>query len=106
MVVNKGFVRCALMVTLLLGIGNAYAQDELRKTFFKEADAAKAAADAANAQLLAPRSYERGMKEGDMVVTSAQFRSSTSNRIGVQSAAARSRSTCASIMRRFSSSGV
>jgi outer membrane protein OmpA-like peptidoglycan-associated protein len=48
---------------VLLGLGNAYAQDELRKTFFKDADAAKAAADAANAQLLAPRSYARGMDE-------------------------------------------
>jgi outer membrane protein OmpA-like peptidoglycan-associated protein len=48
---------------MLLGLGNAYAQDELRKTFFKEADAAKASADSANAQLLAPRSYARGMDE-------------------------------------------
>jgi outer membrane protein OmpA-like peptidoglycan-associated protein len=46
-----------------LGVGTAHAQDELRKTFFKEADAAKAAADAANAALLAPRSYQRGMDE-------------------------------------------
>jgi outer membrane protein OmpA-like peptidoglycan-associated protein len=55
--------RFVLVATLLLGLGNAYAQDELRKTFFKDADAAKAAADAANAQLLAPRSYARGMDE-------------------------------------------
>ena len=63
MTVTTGFARCVLMVTLLLGISSAYAQDELRATFFKEADAALAAADAANAKLLAPRSYERGMKE-------------------------------------------
>lgn len=63
MTAKPGFVRCVLIVTLLLGVGNVYAQDELRKTFFKQADAAKAAADAANAQLLAPRSYGRGMKE-------------------------------------------
>ena len=63
MSVQLGFVRCVLIVTLLLGVGSAYAQDELRKTFFKEADAAKAQADAANAQLLAPRSYERGRSE-------------------------------------------
>ena len=57
------FVRVVLIATLLLGVGTAHAQDELRKTFFKEADAAKAAADAANAALLAPRSYQRGMDE-------------------------------------------
>lgn len=56
-------VRFILVTTLLLGLGNAYAQDELRKTFFREADAAKAAADATDAQLLAPRSYARGMDE-------------------------------------------
>jgi outer membrane protein OmpA-like peptidoglycan-associated protein len=63
MAVNRRFVPRILVLTLLLGIGNANAQDELRKTFFKEADAAKAAAEAANAQLLAPRSYERGSTE-------------------------------------------
>jgi OOP family OmpA-OmpF porin len=57
------FVRVVLIATLLLGVGTANAQDELRKTFFKEADAAKSAADAANAALLAPRSYQRGMDE-------------------------------------------
>jgi outer membrane protein OmpA-like peptidoglycan-associated protein len=49
--------------TLVLGAFGALAQDELRTTFFKEADAAKAAADAVDAEWLAPRSYERGMKE-------------------------------------------
>ena len=63
MAVQQRIVRCVLIATLLLGLGNVYAQDELRKTFFKEADAAKAAADSANAQLLAPRSYSRGMDE-------------------------------------------
>ena len=63
MAVKLGFGRSVLIVTLFLGLGSAYAQDELRKTFFKDADAAKAAADAANAVLLAPRSYSRGMKE-------------------------------------------
>ena len=56
-----GFI---LVATLIFGAGTASAQDEeLRKTFFKEADAARAAAEAANAQLLAPRSYSRGMDE-------------------------------------------
>ena len=63
MAVQQRMVRCVLIATLLLGLGNAHAQDELRKTFFKEADAAKASADSANAQLLAPRSYSRGMDE-------------------------------------------
>ena len=63
MAVHQRIVRFVLVTTLLLGLGSAYAQDELRKTFFKEADAAKAAADAADAQLLAPRSYARGMDE-------------------------------------------
>ena len=50
-------------LVLIFAAGSGYAQDELRNTFFKEADAAKAAAEAANAELLAPRSWERGMKE-------------------------------------------
>ncbi|MDH3337925.1 MAG: hypothetical protein OEM76_08890, partial [Gammaproteobacteria bacterium] len=66
---KTGFVRCILTLTLLLSAAGATAQDELRKTFFKEADAAKAAAEAANAALLAPRSYERGMNE----YTDAEF---------------------------------
>jgi outer membrane protein OmpA-like peptidoglycan-associated protein len=49
--------------TLVLGAVSALAQEELRNTFFKDADAAKTAADAVEAEWLAPRSYERGMKE-------------------------------------------
>lgn len=48
---------------LLLFAAPVGAQNEVRETFFKEVEAAKAAADAADAALLAPRSYERGMKE-------------------------------------------
>lgn len=59
----SNLVRMALVAVLLLGSATAGAQDELRKTFFREADAAKAAAEAANASLLAPRSWERGMQE-------------------------------------------
>ena len=58
----KGVQYLVLALTLPVGVG-VFAQDELRRTFFKDADAAKAAADAANAELLAPRSYGRGMKE-------------------------------------------
>ena len=63
MAVKAGFARCVLMLTLLLSMGSAFAQNELRDTFFKNADAAKLSAEAADAQLLAPRSYQRGMKE-------------------------------------------
>jgi len=69
MTANPGYARCFLLVALLFGAVSANAQDELRKTFFKDADAARAAAEAVNAKLLAPRSYERGMKEyNDAVV--------------------------------------
>lgn len=57
-----------LLSTALLALllaGQAAAQNELRDTFFKEADAAKAAAEAVNASLLAPRSYERGQEAFD-----------------------------------------
>jgi outer membrane protein OmpA-like peptidoglycan-associated protein len=63
MAAKPGFGRCVLMLMLMLGTTSAVAQNELRNTFFKEADAAKAAAEAVDAKLLAPRSYERGMSE-------------------------------------------
>ncbi len=63
MVAKAGFVRFVFLTLLLLSAGSGYAQDELRKTFFKSADAAKEAAEAADAKLLAPKSYERGLKE-------------------------------------------
>jgi outer membrane protein OmpA-like peptidoglycan-associated protein len=52
-----------LVMFALLAAGQGFAQDELRKTFFREADAAKAAAEALDASLLAPRAWERGLKE-------------------------------------------
>ena len=48
---------------LLLGSHVALAQDALRDTFLKDADAAKEAADAAKAELLSPRSYSRALEE-------------------------------------------
>lgn len=55
-----GFVRLGLLLVTLLGTAaGATAQDELRKTFFQEADAALAAADALNAKLLSPKNYAR-----------------------------------------------
>jgi outer membrane protein OmpA-like peptidoglycan-associated protein len=58
---KPGFRLCVLTLVVVLGVSSAFAQDELRKTFFKDADIAKAAAEALDAKLLAPRSYEDGM---------------------------------------------
>ena len=63
MVAKTYFVRAVLVALVLLTAGTGYAQDELRKTFFRDADAARAAAESANASLLAPRAWERGMSE-------------------------------------------
>jgi hypothetical protein len=63
MVQRTYFARLVLVALTLLVAGQGSAQDELRKTFFKDADAAKAAAEAAQASLLAPRAWERGIKE-------------------------------------------
>jgi OOP family OmpA-OmpF porin len=41
---------------------SSFAENELRATFFKEADVALARAKVANARLLAPRSYDKGTK--------------------------------------------
>lgn len=63
MLTKTHFVKLVLVGLALLAAGQGYAQDELRNTFFKDADAARAAADTADAKLLAPRNYERGIKE-------------------------------------------
>ena len=63
MVAKTGLVRLVILGVALLAAGNGYAQDELRRTFFKDADAAKAAAEAVNAKLYAPKSFTSGMKE-------------------------------------------
>lgn len=60
MVAKTHFVRLVVILCALLAAAPGLAQDELRKTFFKEADAARAAAEAARASLLAPRAWERG----------------------------------------------
>jgi outer membrane protein OmpA-like peptidoglycan-associated protein len=63
MVAKTGLVRLTILGIALLAASTGFAQDELRKTFFKEADAAKAAAEAVNAKLYAPKNYQAGMKE-------------------------------------------
>lgn len=59
----SSFVRLSLLAVFVLSAGSGVAQDELRKTFFKDVDAARAAADAVNANLLAPRSYTAATKD-------------------------------------------
>ena len=63
MVAKTGLVRLVILGIALLATGSGFAEDELRKTFFRDADAALAAADEVNAKLYAPKSYESGMKE-------------------------------------------
>jgi len=63
MVAKTGLVRLTILGITLLAASTGFAQDELRKTFFKDADAAKAAAEAVNSKLYAPKNYEAGMKE-------------------------------------------
>ncbi len=63
MVAKTNIVKLVVIGLALLAAAQGHAQDELRKTFFRDADAARAAAEAADASLLAPRAWERGMKE-------------------------------------------
>lgn len=58
----SSFVRLIVVAIYLLGANVVFAQNELRETFFKDADAALAAADKLDAKLLSPRNYERAAK--------------------------------------------
>ncbi len=60
---QSSFVRLILLAVFVLGAGYTAAQNELRDTFFKEADAARKAADGVNAVLLAPKSYLAATKD-------------------------------------------
>lgn len=60
---KSSFVSCLVVAIFVLTSGSIHAQSELRKTFFKEVDAARAAAEAANASLLAPDSWGEGMRD-------------------------------------------
>jgi len=51
------------LATIIFCIQTASAQDELRKTFFKDVDIALAAAQKANASLLSPTNYADGMRD-------------------------------------------
>lgn len=63
MVAKTGLLKLVILSITFLAAASSHAQNELRSTFFKDADAAKVAADAANAKLFAPKNYENGMKE-------------------------------------------
>ncbi len=52
MVAKAGLSKFVLFGLLILAAGTGNAQDELRKTFFKDADAAKASAESTNAGIL------------------------------------------------------
>lgn len=61
------FINRIFLVSLcaLLLVSTALAQSALRETFFKDADAAKELAEAANAVLLSPRNFERAKSAFD-----------------------------------------
>ena len=63
MAFKTGFVRIFLLAFMISAAGTTLAQDELRRTFFKDADAAREAADALEASLLAPRAYSDGVDD-------------------------------------------
>ena len=63
MVQKSSFVRYAVLAFFIVASASVQAQSELRKTFLKDADAAKAAAEAANASLLAPDAWGDGMRD-------------------------------------------
>ena len=63
MVAKTTIAKLVLAGMALFAAAQGYAQDELRKTFFKEADAARAAAEAVEASLLAPRTWQNGVDE-------------------------------------------
>ena len=54
MTTNIGFLKVTLIAILFILSDNGLAQNELRDAFFKDADIAKATAEAANAKLFAP----------------------------------------------------
>jgi outer membrane protein OmpA-like peptidoglycan-associated protein len=60
---KTNFVSIWLLALLVAGAGSATAQDELRKTFFKDVDAARTAAEALDASLYGPAAYADGSED-------------------------------------------
>jgi len=65
-------VRYAALAILLLGAGTSVAQDELRKTFFKDVDKVRAAAEEADAALLSPENYGDGVRDYEAADTALE----------------------------------
>ncbi|MCI0516532.1 MAG: hypothetical protein L0Y45_01730, partial [Woeseiaceae bacterium] len=63
MALKSSFVSCLVLAIFVLTSGSIHAQSELRKTFFKDVDAAREAAEAASASLFAPGSWANGMRD-------------------------------------------
>lgn len=66
---RSSFVRLLMLAIFALGLNLAIAQDELRKTFFKDVDIAKAQAEEANAALLSPANYGDGARDYEAAET-------------------------------------
>jgi len=63
MTVSRNLAAAIILFALVFSCTAALAQNELRSTFFRDADTALAAANEANAELLAPGPYADGMKD-------------------------------------------
>ena len=63
MALRSKFVQILTLTLLVFGLNTATAQDELRRTFFKDVDAAKVAAEESEAALLSPKNFGDGMKD-------------------------------------------
>ena len=63
MVYRSSFVRLLMLAIFAFGMSTAIAQDELRKTFFKDVDMAKADAEETDAALLSPTNYGNGARD-------------------------------------------
>ena len=62
---TSSFVRLIALTVMAFGVSNAFAQDEIRNTFFKDVDVALEQAKAAGAALLSPKNWTDGMKDYD-----------------------------------------
>jgi len=57
---KTGLLKFLVLTVFLVSAASSPAQEELRRTFFRDADAARKAADVLDAKLLAPKSYSDG----------------------------------------------
>jgi OOP family OmpA-OmpF porin len=59
---NTGLIKILMFGVFLAFAASSFAENELRTTFFKNADAALARATVANAKILSPRNFDKGAK--------------------------------------------